>query len=103
MAQEKTKIRILWNNPPDETAVIIRNINGREYSRNVNSSSLLDTVESSKILGVSLVHIHRLIKNHKLKAISKDNTLRIRMRDLFTYKENRRQGGRPKKSEAFLI
>ena len=98
----KTKIDVFWHDPFDGTAEIEITIGGNQYVRKVNKKSLVNTVEASKILRVSLVQIHRLIARRKLIPIFRDNSILLKMGDLLRYKETRKPPGRPKK-EPFLI
>ena len=100
--KEKTKIDVFWHNPPDGTAEIRMKIGEIQYVRKVNKSSLVNTVEASKLLNVSLVQIHRLIKAGKLVPIRKSDCILLRMGDLLRYRKTRNPLGRPRK-EPFLI
>ncbi len=102
MTRVKTRIEAFWKNPPDGSATIELTIGERVYVRDVDKNSLVDTVEASKLLGVSLVHTHRLIKMGVLKAIYRKDSILIKMKDLVRYRETRRPPGRPKKEPFFV-
>ncbi len=101
--KEKTDIRFFWDNPIDGTGVLKRTTGDRVYERKINKNSLLTPVEASKVLKVSLVHVHRLIKNKRLKANSKGKCMVIKMDDIVRFDLTKRSAGRPRKGEPFLI
>ncbi len=103
MTKQKSKIEAFWKNPPDGSATIQLTIGKRVYVREVNKKSVVDTVEASKLLGVSLVHIHRLIKMGMLKPIYRQDSVLIKMKDIVRYRETRRPPGRPPTKEPFLV
>ena len=101
--KEKTKIRFFWDNPINGTGMLRKLTGDRVYERKINKNSLLNPVEASEILKVSLVHVHRLIKNKRLKANRKGETVLIKMDDILKFQETKRSAGRPRKGEPFLI
>jgi excisionase family DNA binding protein len=101
--KEKTEIRFFWDNPINGTGILRKITGDRVYERKINKNSLLNPVEASKVLKVSLVHVHRLIKNNRLKAARKGEGMVIKMSDIVRFDLTKRSAGRPRKGEAFLI
>lgn len=101
--REKTQIRFFWANPFNGTGILRKITGDREYERKINKNSLLSPVEASEVLKISLVHVHRLIKNKRLKATRKGGSMLIKMDDLVRFKETKRSAGRPRRGEPFLI
>lgn len=101
--KEKTEIRFFWDNPFNGTGMLERTTGDRVYERKINKNSLLSPVEASKVLNVSLVHIHRLIKSERLKATRKGEGMVIKMGDIVKFDLTKRTAGRPRKEEPFLI
>lgn len=101
--KEKTVIRFLWDNPFNGTGILRKITGDRVYERKINKNSPLSPVEASEVLKVSLVHVHRLIKNRRLKANRKGESVLIKMGDIVRFKETKRSAGRPRRGEALLI
>jgi excisionase family DNA binding protein len=101
--REKTKIRFFWDNPITGTGMLEKTTGDRVYQRKINKNSLLSPVEAAKVLSVSLVHVHRLIKNNRLKATRKGEGMVIKMSDIVRFDLRKRSAGRPRKGEPFLI
>jgi excisionase family DNA binding protein len=101
--KEKTLIRFFWDNPFNATGTLRKITGDRVYERKISKNSLLSPVETSEVLKISLVHVHRLIKNKRLKANRKGGGVLIKMDDIVRFKETKRSAGRPRKEEALLI
>ncbi len=101
--KEKTDIKFFWDNPINGMGVLKRTTGDRVYERKINKNSLLTPVEAAKVLKVSLVHVHRLIKNKRLKATPKGNSVVVKIDDLVRFDLTKRSAGRPRKGEPFLI
>lgn len=100
--REKTKLEFFWENPPDpdpvkrEGIIRLRTASGHIYERKVDGKSYLNPAEASKILHVSRMHIHKLIKQGLLKAQKRHNFFAIKLIDLISYNETKRSPGRPR-------
>ncbi len=94
--REKTELKFVWDNLANGTGTFRKISHGREYERKVTRDSYLNPVEVSKVLDISLVHVHRLIKNRLLKAYLREKGVLIKMDDILKFNETKRSVGRPR-------
>ena len=106
--REKTQLKFYWENPPHpdplkrKGTICLWTASGRIYERKVSGKSLLNPAEAAKVLRVSRMHIHKLIKLGLLKAQKRGNFFAIRLIDLLNYDATKRPHGRPKTKIPYL-
>jgi len=92
------KIEVLYENPPKKGLIIKRKIGGGEYIRKIGPKDFVSSTEACKILGYSLIHVYRLVRWKKLRAIKRRGRLLFRLKDVLNLKVRKKKS----KKEPFL-
>jgi excisionase family DNA binding protein len=94
------RIQVWWDNPPgpDQGITFERTVGSRVYSWRVGPHGLLNMTEAALALGMSRMHLYRLVQDGKVKAKTRRGSMRIPLSEV-----KRLRFGRHRPSGPWLV